>query len=109
MGCPKRAIVVFLSFLGFLILFGFRTVFTMVMVYVIKDNDNDGVTFFKEVTNNQMHNKRHSVRPTIGLERGYVTVLQHGLLCGLCHHTVTRGIPSRQVLSYKIIWGCNFD
>lgn len=52
MGCPKRAIVVFLSFLGFLVLFGFRTVFTMVMVYVIKDNDNDGVTFFKECTIN---------------------------------------------------------
>lgn len=52
MGCPKRVIVVFLSFLGFLILFGFRTVFTMVMVYVIKDNDNDGVTLFKECTIN---------------------------------------------------------
>lgn len=57
MGCPKRAIVVFLSFLGFLVLFGFRTVFTMVMVYVIKDNDNDGVTFFKEVRNNQSKKK----------------------------------------------------
>ena len=49
MGCPKRAVVVLLSFLGFLILFGFRTVFTMVMVYVIKDNDNDEVTLFTEV------------------------------------------------------------
>ena len=49
MGCPKRAVVVLLSFLGFLILFGFRTVFAMVMVYVIKDNDNDGVTLFTEV------------------------------------------------------------
>ena len=47
MGCPKRAVVVLLSFLGFLILFGFRTVFTMVMVYVIKDNDNDEETIFK--------------------------------------------------------------
>uniref|UniRef100_K1Q749 Vesicular glutamate transporter 3 n=1 Tax=Magallana gigas TaxID=29159 RepID=K1Q749_MAGGI len=52
MGCPKRAVVVFLSFLGFLVLFGFRTVFTMVMVYVIKDNDNDGVTLFQECTIN---------------------------------------------------------
>lgn len=50
----------------------------------------------------EVHNKRHSIRPTIGLERGYVTVLQHGLLCGLRHHTVTRGIPSRQVLCYKV-------
>ena len=47
MGCPKRVIVVLLSFLGFLILFGFRTVFTMVMVYVITDNDNDEETIFK--------------------------------------------------------------
>lgn len=45
----KRATVVLLAFFGFLIIFGFRTVFTMVMVYVIKDNDNDGVTLFKEV------------------------------------------------------------
>lgn len=50
----------------------------------------------------EVHNKRHSIRPTVGLERVYVTVLQHGLLCGLRHHTVTRGIPSRQVLSYKV-------
>ncbi|XP_062589039.1 vesicular glutamate transporter 3-like isoform X1 [Saccostrea cucullata] len=52
MGCPKRAIVVLLSFLGFLILFGFRTVITIVMVYVIKDNDNDRVGLFKECTIN---------------------------------------------------------
>ncbi|XP_048732816.2 vesicular glutamate transporter 3-like [Ostrea edulis] len=49
---PKRATVVLLAFFGFLIIFGFRTVFTMVMVYVIKDNDNDGVTLFKECTIN---------------------------------------------------------
>jgi Cu/Ag efflux pump CusA len=46
---PRRFTVVVLAFFGFLILFGFRTVFTMVMVYVIKDNENDGVTLFKEV------------------------------------------------------------
>nr|XP_022330393.1 vesicular glutamate transporter 3-like [Crassostrea virginica]XP_022330394.1 vesicular glutamate transporter 3-like [Crassostrea virginica] len=51
MGCPKRVIVVLLSFLGFLILFGFRTVFTMVMVYVITDNDNDEETIFKCTVN----------------------------------------------------------
>lgn len=50
----------------------------------------------------EVHNKRHRLRPTVGLERVYVTVLQHGLLCGLRHHTVTRGIPSRQVLCYKV-------
>lgn len=45
MSVPKRVSVVLLSFLGFLIVFGFRTVFTMVMVYVIIDNDSDDVTF----------------------------------------------------------------
>lgn len=49
MGWPQRVTVVILAFLGFLILFGFRTVFTMMMVYVIKDNENNGVTLFKEV------------------------------------------------------------
>ncbi|XP_048732820.2 vesicular glutamate transporter 3-like [Ostrea edulis] len=52
MGWPQRVTVVILAFLGFLILFGFRTVFTMMMVYVIKDNENNGVTLFKECTIN---------------------------------------------------------
>ncbi|XP_061168784.1 vesicular glutamate transporter 3-like [Saccostrea echinata] len=52
MGCPKRITVSLLSFLGFLILFGFRTVITMIMIYVIKDNDNNRATLYKECTIN---------------------------------------------------------
>ncbi|XP_062589028.1 vesicular glutamate transporter 3-like isoform X2 [Saccostrea cucullata] len=52
MGCPKRFTVSFLAFLGFLILFGFRTVITIIMIYVIKDNDNNKATLFKECTIN---------------------------------------------------------
>ncbi|XP_062589025.1 vesicular glutamate transporter 3-like [Saccostrea cucullata] len=52
MGCPKRFTVSFLAFLGFLILFGFRTVITIIMIYVIKDNDNNRATIYKECTIN---------------------------------------------------------
>ena len=40
--------------------------------------------------------------PTVRLECGYLPVLQHGLLCGLRHHTVTRGIPGRPILPHKV-------
>ncbi|XP_061168783.1 vesicular glutamate transporter 3-like [Saccostrea echinata] len=52
MGCPKRITVSLLSFLGFLIIYGYRTVITIIMIYVIKDNDNNKATLFKECTIN---------------------------------------------------------
>lgn len=58
MSVPKRVSVVVLSFLGFLIVFGFRTVFTMVMVYVIIDNDSDDVTFVECTINGTAYDLR---------------------------------------------------
>jgi len=40
MACPRRFLVVFLGFCGLLISIGFRSVFAMVMVHVIKPEGN---------------------------------------------------------------------
>ena len=46
---PKRFTVVLLGFLGLLVLFGFRTAFALIMVYVLRENSGDVVSIFKEV------------------------------------------------------------
>lgn len=49
MACPRRFLIVFLGFLGLLLSIGYRAVFAMVMVHVIKQNTNqtDSGSLFK--------------------------------------------------------------
>lgn len=54
MACPRRFLVVFLGFLGLLLSIGYRAVFAMVMVHVIKQPSNhtdSEESIFKNVSN----------------------------------------------------------
>ncbi|KAK3098732.1 hypothetical protein FSP39_022499 [Pinctada imbricata] len=49
---PRRYIVVVLGFFGLLLSVGFRAVFSMVMVYVLREENTGSLLFFKECTIN---------------------------------------------------------